>query len=637
MDKKYDARIDIIEEIVNHKKEIKRIENMQIKEEYKKFANNLINISKKRLEELEGERISIGSKLVEKKKTYEEKNGAISKELSEITKKKEALIKTMKDTQNKDAQLKELEIKFEKLEEKLNKNKMFIDEIDKTLKLIEYEPTLEKEDKDSTQQPQEEQETSNEKLNELNEEKEKLLEENNKYKEKLEQYKKAEEELTNIARDNLINHAKEGAEKQTANLREILILRKDIEILEEKIQTNENRIKQIDIEIENMQNKDVHKGTKKPKENKKDEYEFNQVLNVNGKIVEIAKMPDEQQDIEELTRYNLRIKEGETYTYKDVYASKRIYLDKIDKNERYKAIIEKFFDPDRIANIEKDAEKHKSNRLYMGHINRLDSGDYRISGYRGQKIDEIYNNFILNEYKVIKELKDKTVKEVKQLGDNAPAKITQDKFATIAQYNAQIEDLENKRPDLLKKVKTQENKNNESNKNRLVNEEKPKPQVVTKNEQVEKPNKLNNSDKNKNEKTEPIIRQESSSQTTNKQKQVQKQEKQNPIKLFFGNLINKVSKVFNNIKLGMNGITGKTKLISVAQKVDLKIEQDKEDVVPRIPNENNDIEKVAINRVIGQTVDKETYQKIKTSNEVLDMLNKGKVVEESGTIMGEEK
>lgn len=509
MDKKYDVRIEIIEEIIDCKKEIKRLEEIMKEsksEQEKSLIKTSINTQKERLEKLENKKVDICNQLVEKKKKYEEKNETISKILDQLAKKKESLIGAVEEKNkddiksNKDLELQQLEEKIGKLEERLNKNKTFINEIDKTLKLMEYEEKTTKDEKKE-------------------------------------------------------NSAQEKNDKKT---------------------------------------------------NKKDEYEFNEVANIDGKIVKIAKMPDEQQDMENLTRYNLKIEEKDIDTYKDVYISKKIYLDKIDKDEKYKATIEEFFNPDRIAKIEEEAKENKSNRLYMGHINRINDENYKVGSYKGEKKNKIYNDFILNEYKDIQVLKNKTIGEIKKLDDNTPTKITQDKLATISHCNEQLEKIRKRRPDLFKK---EEQKDNNENK---VEEKSETPEEKAKRIGKETLNEMQHDYKNVHFTPEPLNEniinkvpiQKDEVQITSKPNINNEQEieefyeiKESRIKKFFGGIINNISRFFSNIKIGLKGLIGRgnTKLISAAQKSNIEASLKNTEQKEQPKQEQFEIQKVNVN------------------------------------------
>lgn len=423
------------------------------------------------------------------KRLIEEK-GNLEKELKELKEKtkqlkkegREVLALINEDDKSKGYQIKQDRIKkVKQLAEEVLENNEIIEQKNKlllqikgTLKILGYKE-LEKANIDK--KIEKNKKTKSEKMDNLKEEKEKLLQENNKYKEKIEQHKKEKKELTNNGMDNLINYELEAVKKQNNILRRIDELKKYIKDYEDKILINDKTIRKIDIEIKNMKNKNVDKVVQNLQQNNKNEYEFKQVANVNGKTVKIAKAHNRYQDVNNMVRYILKIEEDINLLdfYKDIYVSgKQIDFSKIYKEKEYKKATEKLFNPDRINQLEKEAIEHKTDRIYLGEINELGNGYYQNYRYKGEKLNNIYNTFILNDYKNIQYKRNGIIEQIKK--DSKDFTI-QYKLASIGYYNSQLENI---KPKCLKEAK--EEKENKLNEPKIVIEE---PQTFKENKKNE--------------------------------------------------------------------------------------------------------------------------------------------------------
>ena len=391
------------------------------------------------------------------KRLIEEK-GNLEKELKELKektkqlkkKKREVLALINEDDKSKGYQIKQDRIKkVKQLAEEVLENNEIIEQKNKlllqikgTLKILGYKE-LEKANIDK--KIEKNKKTKSEKMDNLKEEKEKLLQENNKYKEKIEQHKKEKKELTNNGMDNLINYELEAVKKQNNILRRIDELKKYIKDYEDKILINDKTIRKIDIEIKNMKNKNVDKVVQNLQQNNKNEYEFKQVANVNGKTVKIAKAHNRYQDVNNMVRYILKIEEDINLLdfYKDIYVSgKQIDFSKIYKEKEYKKATEKLFNPDRINQLGVDIE------------------------------DEL--DPILNDYKNIQYKRNGIIEQIKK--DSKDFTI-QYKLASIGYYNSQLENI---KPKCLKEAK--EEKENKLNEPKIVIEE---PQTFKENKKNE--------------------------------------------------------------------------------------------------------------------------------------------------------
>lgn len=162
MEKKYDKRIDVIEQIINSKKNIKKLEN-SLKEpstdEEKNLIHSIIKEEQEKIKKLENEKNTICLELEQKREKYQNQNQEMNKNIEEAQSEKEyytnLILKDEKNGNNeitedgkyKDAiqehrtqKAKELDDKISELKSKIEKNDSFINEINKVFSLLDYEP-----------------------------------------------------------------------------------------------------------------------------------------------------------------------------------------------------------------------------------------------------------------------------------------------------------------------------------------------------------------------------------------------------------------------------------------------------------------------------------------------------------------
>ena len=158
MEKKYDVRAELIDEVINSQKNIKKLEK-SLKEptstQEEELINSIINAEKEKLVSLEKQKELVSNELLEKKERYEKQNDRIYKAIDKILDEKkyfqnlinisENSILSEKDDdgkykdaiqENRARKIDELDNKFIKLSEKLEKNTKYIEEIDRTLFML---------------------------------------------------------------------------------------------------------------------------------------------------------------------------------------------------------------------------------------------------------------------------------------------------------------------------------------------------------------------------------------------------------------------------------------------------------------------------------------------------------------------
>ena len=162
MEKKYDIRIEVIDQIITSKKNIEKLKKSLEEpktDDEKRLVNSIIVAEQEKIKKLEGEKKLICIELINKKEMYENQNSIANESINKIKNEKmyfknlilkdekNGLTKQAEDGKYKDSiqenrarKIEQFDKEINDIQKKIEKNNQFINEINKVLSLLEYKP-----------------------------------------------------------------------------------------------------------------------------------------------------------------------------------------------------------------------------------------------------------------------------------------------------------------------------------------------------------------------------------------------------------------------------------------------------------------------------------------------------------------